>query len=276
MANSEADTGAFDPNEEALNHYSENLQNPDYKQLLKNSGPAKEILHAMLELRGKLESGEINAESYDHQLILAMMAREGRDHLATEVLNKKYFKDSLEKALDDHKRYGDNFALMILDLDNFKNINDSLGHAEGDDTIVRMGKILASSFRKGDVVGRYGGDEFTVLLKLPPEYKASMPLVAAQKLRYTLPSAAPSQARGSGINISVSSGIAIADKGDDEQSIFRRADAGLYMSKIAGKDSITVVTTENQQLDINSYMPRLTENVTISRLPQAAAPHRTL
>jgi len=255
-----------DPQEEAYTEYVQGIQSEDYKHLLESSKAAKEILQVMLELRRKLQEGEINAESYDHQLVLAMMTREGRDHLATEVLNKKYFAESLDRALERHKRYGSNFALLILDLDNFKQVNDLLGHLPGDDTITKMGAVIAASIRKGDTAGRFGGDEFTILIEMPPDGSPTMPIVAAQKFRRSLPLAVPPEIAERGIPISASIGIAIVDSNDTAEKIFNRADAALYEAKAAGKNRVCLTPTSTQQFTLANYSQKAVENAFIGSL----------
>lgn len=258
--------GTENTQEEAFTEYIQVVQSEDYKHLLENSNAAKEILQVMLELRKKLQEGEINAESYDYQLVLAMMTREGRDHLATEVLNKKYFAESLDRALERYKRYGSKFALLILDLDNFKQVNDLLGHLPGDDTIAKMGADIAASIRKGDTAGRFGGDEFTILIEMPPDGSPTMPIVAAQKLRRSLPLSVPSEIAKRGIPISASIGIAIVDSQDTAETIFNRADAALYEAKTAGKNRVCLTPTPTQQFTLVNYSQKAVENAFIGSL----------
>ncbi len=87
-----------------------------------------------------------------------------RDPL-TGLYNRIYFMDFAKKYLDRAKRVNEKVVIIFLDLDNFKNVNDTLGHQKGDEILRRIGQILNSQFREYDLVSRYGGDEFVILVE---------------------------------------------------------------------------------------------------------------
>ena len=81
----------------------------------------------------------------------------------TDLPNRRVFNEALQQAIDRAGRDGQSFAVLYLDLDNFKDVNDTLGHTVGDELLVMVSQRLLNSVRAGDVVARFGGDEFAVL-----------------------------------------------------------------------------------------------------------------
>jgi diguanylate cyclase (GGDEF)-like protein len=150
----------------------------------------------------------------------------------TGLANRRYLKMQLEQAIARAQRTGGSFAVLMLDLDGFKPVNDRYGHPAGDHVLVEIGRRLAERVRKGETVARLGGDEFVVVLEQLDD--ADTPLRAAQRLisgiaeTIALPDAT--------VQVGASVGIAVfpAD-GDDGDSLIRRADVALYRAKEAGR-----------------------------------------
>jgi diguanylate cyclase (GGDEF)-like protein len=150
----------------------------------------------------------------------------------TGLANRRYLKMQLDQAIARAQRTGGGFAVLMLDLDGFKPVNDRYGHPAGDHVLVEIGRRLAERVRKGETVARLGGDEFVVVLEQLDD--ADTPLRAAQRLiggiaeTIALPDAA--------VQVGASVGIAVfpAD-GDDGDSLIRRADVALYRAKEAGR-----------------------------------------
>ena len=95
-----------------------------------------------------------------------------RQDALTNVLNRNAFNSHLTRALEHFKRYDTDATLIFIDLDNFKQINDSYGHLTGDNCLIELARTLSLSIRKTDQLGRYGGDEFVVLLNNSSQYDA--------------------------------------------------------------------------------------------------------
>jgi diguanylate cyclase (GGDEF)-like protein len=102
-----------------------------------------------------------------------------RDEL-TNLYNRRYFFERFEKEVERAKRYERILSVMMIDIDHFKNYNDTFGHLKGDDLLVQLSRLLERNMRKADVIARYGGEEFLVML---PETDKDAAKVAAEKIR---------------------------------------------------------------------------------------------
>jgi|GEM_PF-757103 len=155
------------------------------------------------------------------------------DHDAlTGLFNRRRFNEEVERALMHAKRFGESGAVLFLDLDGFKFVNDSLGHAAGDELIGRVANQLAATLRETDTLARVGGDEFAVLLARCDQAAA---VHVAEKLLATLRCTA---ATGRDARVSSSIGIALFG-GDDAltaDELVVEADIAMYDAKEAGKD----------------------------------------
>lgn len=148
--------------------------------------------------------------------------------------------DRLKQVLAAAIRHGQYGAVLFLDLDNFKMINDSLGHPVGDTLLQQVANRLDSQFRSEDTVARVGGDEFIVLLPRlgeDMERAAINAQIVAEKLLGTL--TRPFLLRGQRYQINGSIGVVVfPDAGDSADDIVKRADTAMYQSKGSGKNAI--------------------------------------
>ena len=158
--------------------------------------------------------------------------------VSTNLYNKRYFENMLNDLFQKECREDVTIGLMMIDIDNFKEINDNYGHPVGDKVIVHVANLLKDSLRKDDIVSRYGGDEYIIVL---PNMTAEVLKNIAQKVRkkiYTTPFCLDDISH----TVTVSIGIALIDKNTDEnieQSI-QRVDTALYNAKISGKNNVTM------------------------------------
>jgi diguanylate cyclase (GGDEF)-like protein len=152
----------------------------------------------------------------------------------TNVLNARAFSNELAQELGRHRRYGRPLALIYLDLDDFKRVNDAHGHATGDAVLRLVADAMRGAVRQADVVGRLGGDEFGVLM---PETDGAVAHAAASRLAAgirTVFRGTPSVTASVGV-VAVSG----TEAGSDE--LLRKADHAMYEAKRAGKDRVVQV-----------------------------------
>lgn len=151
----------------------------------------------------------------------------------TGLLNRRAFLAQLDGELARLRRGGPGCALLLLDLDHFKQVNDRHGHAMGDAVLMRAADALRESARGTDIVARTGGEEFCVLAPMTDAEGARM---LAQRLRAAL--RAHTALAGQGVQVSASVGVALAPSGSGEPAdgLLARADAALYRAKAGGRD----------------------------------------
>lgn len=155
----------------------------------------------------------------------------------TGVANRRLFLERLEQALRTSRRNKTHIALVYLDLDYFKQINDTLGHQAGDELLKETARRLVSSVREVDTVARLGGDEFTlVLMDVQSEEGLRSQLT---RLRNTLKSSVLLSS-GQECNPSASIGAAISDGAESAADLMRRADESLYQVKASGRDNFFI------------------------------------
>ena len=150
----------------------------------------------------------------------------------TGLPNRVLFQDRVHQACQFGRRHGRRFAVVFMDLDHFKHVNDSLGHAVGDELLKAVAQRLSSTLRASDTICRLGGDEFVVLVSEldDPEDGAEV----ARKILHCL--APPCVLEGTEVNVGASLGIALfPDDGEDPDTLMKRADAAMYRSKREGR-----------------------------------------
>jgi len=183
--------------------------------------------------------GELEAVAGDE---LAARVQELSDSSVTDPLsglfNRRYFDASLEQFFAMFRRLGRQYGVVHLDIDNFKSINDTNGHAVGDDAIRFVGGILTSNARKMDVPARYGGDEFAVICSVssPEELEG-----CARRLVRLVHDSHFAETDGVSIGLTVSVGATLARADDaDARSALERADQAMYEAKRAGRDGVVI------------------------------------
>ena len=149
----------------------------------------------------------------------------------TGLPNRASFESRVEDAFARRRRSGGQLALMVLDVDNFKKVNDSLGHAAGDLLLVAFAKRLQGALRESDLVARLGGDEFTVIAEGLKD--AGDAVAIADKIIAAMRD--PIDIDGRALSASTSIGLALCREGDTPQTFMQRADKALYEAKGAGR-----------------------------------------
>jgi diguanylate cyclase (GGDEF)-like protein/PAS domain S-box-containing protein len=161
-----------------------------------------------------------------------LLVHEAYHDALTGLASRALFRERLDEALTSCARHED-VSVLLLDLDGFKEVNDSLGHGAGDQLLVQVADRLRESVRAGDMVARFGGDEFAVLIESIVA-RADAETVAA---RTVAAMAAPFDIGGRDLHVGVSVGIASAGDATDVQQLLRNADLAMYKAKGGGGNS---------------------------------------
>jgi diguanylate cyclase (GGDEF)-like protein len=157
----------------------------------------------------------------------------------TDLPNRELFHDRLQTALSRARRNKERLAVLYIDLDGFKQVNDGYGHAVGDLLLQEVAQRIRRCLRESDTVGRIGGDEFVVLLNniTLPEHGA----VVAEKIRAILER--PFELAGQRLHISSSIGVAVCpEHGDDNKQLIRHADEAMYAAKKNGGNRLLMAS----------------------------------
>jgi diguanylate cyclase (GGDEF)-like protein len=162
------------------------------------------------------------------------MERDGLTRLMTHSAFLERAKDAHERA---RRRSEVRPALVMLDLDRFKSVNDSFGHAIGDRVLVAFASLLRRRLRHSDVLGRYGGEEFGVLLEGLTEPDG---LRLVEQLRSDFGALAHASSDGGRFHVTVSAGIACLDPGMSFEEWKKAADDALYRAKADGRDRVVI------------------------------------
>jgi diguanylate cyclase (GGDEF)-like protein len=158
----------------------------------------------------------------------------------TKLYNSRYLDHFLQQEVKRSRRYGFSVSLMFLDLDGFKSVNDRHGHLAGSRTLTEVGKVIRSIVRETDIVSRYGGDEFTVVL---PQTGAEGARIIAERVREALAEHVFLDAMGLSVRVTASIGIAsFPDHGDTREDLIGHADQAMYRVKERGKNGIEMAT----------------------------------
>ncbi|MDH3886274.1 MAG: diguanylate cyclase, partial [Desulfobacterales bacterium] len=155
----------------------------------------------------------------------------------TKLYNSRSFYTQLELEVDRFNRYKHPLALLLLDIDNFKEYNDSYGHLEGDKVLVRFSQIIKTCLRANDSAYRYGGEEFTVIL---PETNGDEAKTVAQRIRSSLEAEKYKPVPGKVTRITISIGVTQCYPKEELSTFIRRADKAMYLSKENGRNRVSV------------------------------------
>ena len=163
------------------------------------------------------------------------LRRSSRYDALTGLLNRRALQEALEDQVQRSRRLGDTFSVVMLDADHFKAINDVQGHAAGDRALQHLGTLLAAQMRDIDRVGRWGGEEFVVLL---PGASLAQARDAAERLRDKV-QALPLRWQDQAVPLTLSAGVSQWNAaGDELGALLGRADAALYRAKAAGRNRV--------------------------------------
>ena len=173
-----------------------------------------------------------SAELEAHRKIEAMNRLAFLDHL-TQLPNRRFLEMSTQTALAEYSVHGDPFGILVIDVDRFKTVNDSFGHAGGDLTLQEVAKTLAGVLRPTDIVGRWGGDEFVAIVR---NVTSEVLVKLADRCVVLVARTSIPCDDGRRISPTVSVGAAIVRPGDTPEILIQRADERMYQSKTNGRN----------------------------------------
>ena len=180
-----------------------------------------------------LQARQSRARAADKERQIANLARLAIHDELTGLFNRRHFQERLQMEIQRAQRYGQNLSLGMFDVDLFKQINDTQGHAEGDRVLVGLGQVLRSVIRATDEAYRFGGDEIAILI---PETTGPHALIMAEKILRTV--AATDILDGH--RVTLSGGIAEYRPAEEPSAFLQRADAALYAAKRAGRNRVVL------------------------------------
>jgi diguanylate cyclase (GGDEF)-like protein len=195
------------------------------------------ILVAALDFLSNITGDIVSPKIMSDLQIEEAAAMATRDSL-TGLYLRGVFDFTLERMVLEHRRYGKILSLLLLDIDDFKEVNDQYGHQAGDEVLRRIGEMILESIRKADFPARYGGEEIVIIF---PETKLDQAVIMAERLRADV----SRFFRESGPGITVSIGVACIYDPDitTALALVRQADKALYKAKLAGKDRVARSTS---------------------------------
>jgi len=186
-------------------------------------------------------------ESMLKEAVKSLAEASNKDGL-TGTFNRRFLEHSLSTELNRAIRYGNHFSFMIVDLDHFKNVNDTYGHLAGDAILREAAKRLSFDLRASDVLARYGGEEFALVL---PETDLNGAKILAERLREHL-AEKPVMFADKEISVTASVGVTeYCSEITEYQQIIDKADSALYASKENGRNRVTVCLPCGALTDIN-------------------------
>ena len=205
----------------------------------KNITERKQAEDELLRAQGELEAAHHELQqSFERQQQLAQI-----DDL-TLINNHRSIMQLAEREFDVAMRYQPPLSMIFFDIDNFKHINDTFGHPMGDQALIKTIQTVCAKLRSADLIGRYGGDEFVILL---PHTTAQDALPLAERIHASVAAMRLNTDRGAltlTISIGIAQSIHEASQTDSVQSLLYRADLALYAAKNAGKNCTMIFDTE--------------------------------
>ncbi|MDJ0652734.1 MAG: GGDEF domain-containing protein [Xanthomonadales bacterium] len=207
----------------------------DMTQTLEKYHNVEEIRHKKFEasidlLQAKL--GETNAECNELYAEIQQLRIKSQLDALTGLPNRAGFMERAQQEYERALRYGNRLSVALVDIDNFKKVNDRYGHQAGDTVITEVGSVIAGCLRKSDFVCRYGGEEFVILLPETPLDKAFQ---VAEKIRQAV-SKTPFAFRERRVQVTVSVGVSELESNQSISELVEKADVALYGAKSSGRN----------------------------------------
>jgi diguanylate cyclase (GGDEF)-like protein len=183
---------------------------------------------------------DVLATALHNVFVYQKMEQQSITDSLTGLKTRRFFDEALQSEHKRGLRSGRAYSVVVVDLDKFKRVNDDMGHLEGDLVLTRVARILEQKARQSNIVARYGGDEFIVLM---PETGAEQASILSERLRLWIATDAMMQERG----VTASFGVAeFPLHGSTTQEVVRMADVAMYQSKRAGANCVSVAETRKE------------------------------
>ncbi|MEO7496359.1 MAG: EAL domain-containing protein [Massilia sp.] len=210
---------------------------------LADIGMLSKAFNTMLDRIQKRES-ELEAEIAERKRVEVKLDRLAHFDDVTQLHNRHYFNDRLESVIKRSQQFKERTVLMFIDLDDFKTVNDTLGHDIGDELLRLVSARLAETLRFGDVISRIGGDEFAIILENVSQ--TSVASLIAEKCLARI--AQPFAISGHEIHVGASIGISVyPDDAANMHELLKYADTAMYYAKNNGKNSYRLFTSSMQE-----------------------------
>jgi diguanylate cyclase (GGDEF)-like protein len=222
--------------------------------MLTGSGTEEIVAQAFQEgAVGYLPKGNLSQEKLSNiidvaldkwtRLQQAMADKEKLERLATfdsltGLFNRRAILNKLRELINLANRYKEDFSLSMLDIDHFKRVNDRYGHLTGDEVLEKIATLIHRNIRDTDIVGRYGGEEFIIIL---PKTNLSSSWGVAERLRTIIEKTEMKDSAGNVFAITVSQGLAGWERDEDATSLISRADEALYKAKEKGRNRVQIL-----------------------------------
>src|SRR3954453_10833854 len=241
----QAESGKSEINEWRLKHHDGTWRR--FESIATNHLENPSVAGIVVNLRDITQRKELESQ----------LAHQALHDPLTGLPNRALFLDRLEHAQAAATRRNRRVAVIYLDLDDFKLVNDSLGHDAGDELLKFVADRLQASLRAEDTAARLGGDEFTVLLEDIPDSSAAVRVVEAIEERLV----EPIMLRGRSVVVHASVGIALGDAVDTPGDLLRKADLAMYDAKASGRGGYCLfdpmlAAAARDQLDLLADLPR--------------------
>ena len=199
----------------------------------------------------KLMLSQLQTSVAEKDALLREVQQLARTDALTGLNNLRSFNELAGHAFEVARRYHQPLALMMFDIDKFKNVNDTMGHFIGDQVLIQTAEVVSSQLRATDIFGRIGGDEFVIIL---PGTNAQQAFPMAERIRTEVALRTMETAKHP-ITVTISmgiTGIAENSSDDDVETLIRQADLALYAAKAAGRNKTVIYALEMEQLAANS------------------------
>jgi diguanylate cyclase len=186
----------------------------------------------MLAAQTEVKESEVRIRELEKKL--EYMSELVREDQLTGSLNRRGLDDIFEREADRSDRRGTSMCIAMLDLDNFKKLNDTYGHQAGDEALVHLVRIVKKTLRSIDVIARYGGEEFVIVMPETSLDESALAMTRVQRELTTHFFTANEQH----LFITFSAGVALRKPHEDQDSTVKRADTAMYEAKKLGKNQV--------------------------------------